>query len=130
MVGDRISIALLSRDGREVCPGADLRVVDRHPALGAKGHRLDPSKRSKCFQRLISRLTTSWVNDHVISRCRLNLIVKKHSGSDHPQGISALSFPTVSGGEGVSQPLQHRGCAEKRQPGDFNRNKYISLSRR
>ena len=30
----------------------------KHPALGAKGHRFDPSKRSKPFQRLISRLTT------------------------------------------------------------------------
>jgi len=31
----------------------------KHPALGAKGHRFDPRKRSKPFQRLISRLTTS-----------------------------------------------------------------------
>jgi len=32
----------------------------KHPALGAKGHRFDPGKRLKLFQRLISRLTTSW----------------------------------------------------------------------
>jgi len=37
----------------------------KHPTLGAKDHRFDPSKRSKFFQRLISRLTTSWVADHV-----------------------------------------------------------------
>ena len=30
-------------------------------ALGANGHRFEPRKRSKLFQRLISRLTTSWV---------------------------------------------------------------------
>ena len=46
-------------------------LVVKHPALGAKGHRFDPSKRSKLFQRLISRLTTSWVVDHVKWRCRL-----------------------------------------------------------
>jgi len=31
----------------------------KHPALGAEGHRFDPSKRSKLFQGLISWLTTS-----------------------------------------------------------------------
>jgi len=39
----------------------------------------------------------------------------KHSGSDHPQGISAPSFRTAPlsvVGEAFSQPLQHRGCAE------------------
>jgi len=36
-----------------------------YPAIGAKGHRFDPSKRLKLFQRLISQLTTSWVVDHV-----------------------------------------------------------------
>jgi len=40
-------------------------LATKHPALGAKGHRFDPSKRSKLFQRLISRLTTSRVADHV-----------------------------------------------------------------
>jgi len=36
----------------------------KHPALGDNGHRFEPRKRSTLFQRLISRLTTSWVNDH------------------------------------------------------------------
>ena len=31
----------------------------------AKNHRIDPVKTSKPFHRLISRLTTSWVVDHV-----------------------------------------------------------------
>jgi len=43
-----------------------------HPALGVNGHRYEPSKRSKLFQRLISQLTTSWVADHVKWRCRLH----------------------------------------------------------
>ena len=30
----------------------------KHPALGANGHRFKPSKRSKPFQGLFSRLTT------------------------------------------------------------------------
>ena len=33
----------------------------KHTALGANGHRFESRKRSKLFQRLISRLTTSWV---------------------------------------------------------------------
>ena len=37
----------------------------KHPALAANGYRFEPRKRSKPFQRLISRLTTSWVADHV-----------------------------------------------------------------
>ena len=39
----------------------------------------------------------------------------KEPGSDHPQGISAPSFrsaPLWVVGEEVSQPLQHRGCAD------------------
>ena len=39
----------------------------------------------------------------------------KHSGSDHPHGISAPSVRTASlcvVGGGGSQPLQHRGCAD------------------
>jgi len=39
----------------------------------------------------------------------------KLSGSDHPQVILAPSFRTAPlsvVGDGVSQPLQHRGCAE------------------
>ena len=40
-------------------------LVVKHPALGANGHRFEPCKRSKTFQGLISRLTTSWVADHV-----------------------------------------------------------------
>ena len=35
----------------------------KYPALGANGRRLVPSKRSKLFQILISRLKTSWVPD-------------------------------------------------------------------
>ena len=31
----------------------------KHQALGAKGHRFDPSKRWKNFLRLVSHLTTS-----------------------------------------------------------------------
>jgi len=42
------------------------------PALGAKGHRFDSIKRLKLFQGLISRLTTSWVDDHVKWRLRLH----------------------------------------------------------
>ena len=45
-------------------------------ALGVKGHRFDPSKRSKLFQGLISQLTTLWVADHVKWRCRLHSIIK------------------------------------------------------
>ena len=37
----------------------------KHPALGANGRRFEPRKRSKLFQGLISRLTTSWVADQV-----------------------------------------------------------------
>ena len=44
----------------------------KHPALGANGRRFEPRKRSKLFQGLISRLTTSWVADHVKWRCRLH----------------------------------------------------------
>ena len=53
----------------------------KHPALGAKGHRFDPSKMSKLFQRLISRLTTSWVADHVKWRRRLHWIIKIKKGN-------------------------------------------------
>ena len=73
----------------------------KHPALGANGRRFEPSKSSKLFQRLISRLTTSWVVDHVKWRCRLHEIIKKikgdvkHSGSDYTRGISAPSFRTA-----------------------------------
>ena len=35
----------------------------KHSVLGAKGHRFDPSKVSKLFQRLISQLTTSSVTE-------------------------------------------------------------------
>ena len=44
----------------------------KHPALGANGHRFEPRKKSKLFLRLISRLTTSWMVDHVKWRCRLH----------------------------------------------------------
>ena len=44
----------------------------KHPALGANGHRFEPCKRSKLFQGLISRLTTSWVADQVKWRYRLH----------------------------------------------------------
>ena len=44
----------------------------KHPALGANGHRFEPRKGWKLFQGLISRLTTSWVADHVKRRCRLH----------------------------------------------------------
>ncbi|KAK2150412.1 hypothetical protein LSH36_406g02067 [Paralvinella palmiformis] len=47
-------------------------LVVKHPALGANGRRFEPRKRSKLFQRLISRLTSSWVADHVKWRCRLH----------------------------------------------------------
>ena len=36
----------------------------KYLALGANGHRFEPRQRSKLFQRLISRLTTSWVADN------------------------------------------------------------------
>ena len=42
----------------------------KQPALRANGHRFEPCKRSKLFQRVISRLTTSWVADHVKCRCQ------------------------------------------------------------
>ena len=32
----------------------------KHPTLDAKSHRFDSSKRSKLFQKLISRFTTSF----------------------------------------------------------------------
>jgi len=68
----------------------------KHPALGGNGHRFDPSKRSKLFQRLISRLTTSWVADHVKWHCRLHLIIKIKGGIKDPlRGISAPSFRTA-----------------------------------
>ena len=44
----------------------------KHQALGANDRRFEPRKRSKLFQGLISRLTTSWVGDHVKWRCRLH----------------------------------------------------------
>ena len=44
----------------------------KHPALGVNGRRFEPRKRSKLFQGLISRLTKSWVADHVKWRCRLH----------------------------------------------------------
>ena len=44
----------------------------KHSALGVNGRRFEPRKRSKLFQGLISRLTTSWVADHVKWRCRLH----------------------------------------------------------
>ena len=103
-----------------VSPGG---LAVKHPSLGANGCRFEPTKRSKLFQRLISRLTTSWVPDH--DKWRWIIWNKggpkippenvKHSGSDHPQGISAPSFHTAPlsvVGEGVPQPLQHRGCAD------------------
>ena len=37
----------------------------KHLALGSNSHRFDPSKMLKLFQKLISRLTTSLVTDHV-----------------------------------------------------------------
>jgi len=52
----------------------------KHPAPRAKGHRFDPSKRSKLFQRLISRFTKSWVADHVKWYCRLQWIIKNKGG--------------------------------------------------
>ena len=60
------------------------------PELGANGHRFEPSKRSKQFQRLMSRRTTSL----------------KFVGSLFPYCSS------VSGGGGFSQPHQLRGYAE------------------
>jgi len=50
-------------------------LVVNHPALCANGHRFKPRKSWKLFQILISRLTTSWVADHVKWRCRLHLII-------------------------------------------------------
>ena len=47
----------------------------KHPALGPNGRRFEPCKRSKLFQGLISRLTTSWVADHVKWGCRLHWII-------------------------------------------------------
>ena len=44
----------------------------KHSALGANGHRFDPNTRSKLFQRLISRLTSTWVIDHAKWRYRLH----------------------------------------------------------
>ena len=55
-----------------VSPGG---LAVKHPALGANGHRFEPSKRSKLFQRLISRLTISWVTGHIKWRCRLHWII-------------------------------------------------------
>jgi len=46
----------------------------KHSALGANDRMFEPRKRSKLFQGLISRLTTSWVADHVKWRCRLHWI--------------------------------------------------------
>ena len=71
----------------------------KHLALGVKGHRFDPSNRSKLFQRLHSRLTKSCVADHVKWLCpKVKGDFKEpsddiiHHGSAHPQGISAPSF--------------------------------------
>ena len=50
-------------------------LVVKHSALAANGRRFEPRKRSKLFQGLISRLTTSWVADHVKWRCRLHWII-------------------------------------------------------
>jgi len=55
-------------------------LVVKHLALGAKDHRFDPSKRSKLFQRLISRLTTSGVNAHVKWRYRFHSNIKNKNG--------------------------------------------------
>ena len=52
----------------------------KHPALGAKVYRFNPSNRMTFFQILISRLTTSWVGDHVNWRCHLHWIIKNKGG--------------------------------------------------
>ena len=46
--------------------------IEGSVSSGANGRRFEPRKRSKLFQGLISRLTTSWVEDHVKWRCRLH----------------------------------------------------------
>ena len=106
----------------------------KHPALGTKGHRFDPSQRSKLFQRLISRLTTSWVDDHVKGAAVSTGLLKikgdvkdplrkdvKHSGSDHPEGISAPVFRTAPlwvVGEWFLNHYKIETVPSKRQPGD------------
>ncbi|KAK2138514.1 hypothetical protein LSH36_2887g00000 [Paralvinella palmiformis] len=51
-----------------------------HRALGAKGHRFDPSKRSKLFKGLISRLTTS----------RLRFVDDRYAEYNIYKGIDAV----------------------------------------
>ena len=97
----------------------------KHSALGANGHQFEPSKRSKLFQRLISRLTTSWVAYRVKWRCRLHWIkknkwdVKKNRGrkvlSQWPtSGYFGCTFrycsPVIGGGGGFSTTPTFRLC--------------------
>jgi len=74
----------------------------KHPALGVNDHKFEPLKRSKLFQRLISQLTTR-LNGAAFSTelfkikgdVKKNPDDVKHSGSHHPQCISALYFRTA-----------------------------------
>ena len=66
-------------------------------AVTTKDHQFDPIKRSKLIQRLISWLTTWWVDDNLKLYCCLHWInLKKRdvidSGSDHPMAGLAFSL--------------------------------------
>jgi len=63
---------IYSYNGRGAWKVSSDGLVVKHPALGVNGRRFEPRKRSKLLQGLISRLTTSWVADHVKWRCRLH----------------------------------------------------------
>jgi len=78
----------------------------KHPALGANGHRFEPRKRSKLFQRLISRLTTSWVDDHIKWRCPH--LVPTVTGSFHNQPNIADQL-TVWGFSPKNKAWKHLG---------------------
>ena len=101
---DKELLEILNIYSSEKCLAHSGDLAVEHPALAANGHRFEPRKRSKLFQGLISRLTTclTKLNGAAVSTelFKIKGDVKppeavKHSGSDHPQGISAPSFRTV-----------------------------------
>ena len=95
-------------------------LVVKHPALGVKGHRFKPSKRSKPFQGLISWLITSGVVDHIKWCYRFHWSIKNkgwrkrsHEDVKHPEGFLAPSFHIAPLWVVREEFLnQHRGCAE------------------
>ena len=91
----------------------------KHPALGANGHRFDPSNEVETFQRLISRLTTSWVvttlNGAAFSTDLIKMGTLKTSWGRKtlwqwpPSGyFGSVLLSCEWWGKCFSQPLQHR----------------------